>query len=387
MDELQTCMRDILEEKPLRLILSKPKDKSAECKKIVVRRLKNGYQAEKFIGKQVFHENMEAEALAADIGRLLPQEFRQLNAFAQEGEFSVSFTKKGEPKFSRVKGKTAAPVQEEHNREKRYLIKEGQVIEPLVDMGVFTADGRVAASMQDKYRQINRFIEVVDDVISKQAITALKVIDFGCGKGYLTFLLYYYLVEIRHIDVTMVGVDLKKEVMENCQAAADRYGYRGLRFACGDIRTYEPGFRPDMVVSLHACDTATDYVLYHAVRWKAKMIFSMPCCQHELNGQMESESLPILTRYGLLKENAAALFTDALRGNLLIRSGYKVQMLDIVNPLNTPKNRLIRGVRGSVSAAARQKAEEEVLGLMKDFHLTPTLYTLLEKQEEEAGVE
>ncbi|MCI8554830.1 MAG: SAM-dependent methyltransferase [Clostridiales bacterium] len=384
MDKLQDYLQEILEEGPARLIVSKPRDRSNPCPRIAVRRCRQGYQAERRVGSQVFHENLEQEALAGYLTCCLTADYRQLNAFTSAGERTISISKRGEPHLSRSKGTVTPAVleTEAHNREKRYLIREGQAIEPLVDMGIFTKEGRVAAPMQDKYRQINRFIEVIDDVVSRKKIASLKVVDFGCGKGYLTFLLYYYLVELRHIQVEMTGVDLKREVMEECQAAADRYGYDGLRFVCGDIRSYEPKEPPDMVVSLHACDTATDYVLYHAVRWGAQMIFSMPCCQHELNGQLESERFAILTRYGLLKENAASLFTDALRGHLLTASGYRVQMLDIVNPLNTPKNILIRAVKGPVSADSRRRAEAEAWALMEEFHLRPTLYTLLFPQEE-----
>jgi SAM-dependent methyltransferase len=266
---------------------------------------------------------------------------------------------------------------EGHDREKKHIFPEGAAIAPLVDMGVFTAEGRVVKAMHDKYRQINRFVEAIDDELSKRDFEQIRVIDYGCGKGYLTFLLYYYLTRVKNIRAEMIGVDLKEEVMEGCSRAALKYGYEGLSFAAGDIRSYEPPFEPDMVVSLHACDTATDYVLYNAMRRKAKLIFSMPCCQHEAAGQLRSGGLPILTRYGILKENLASILTDAVRANLLVYGGYKTQALDIVNPLNTPKNILLRAVRTDVGEAARTRALEEVLGLCGEFSLRPKLAVLL----------
>jgi SAM-dependent methyltransferase len=244
-------------------------------------------------------------------------------------------------------------------------------------MGVFTNEGKVAAAMYDKSRQINRFIEAIDEIISNRPCEGLNVIDFGCGKGYLTFLLYYYLVKIKNIKAHVTGVDVKEELMLKCRNTAEEYGYDDLHFQCGDIRTFQPGILPDMRVSLHACDTATDYVLYNGIRWNVRMIFSMPCCQHELNHQMESGNFPILTRYGLLKENISSVFTDALRGNILTAYGYTVRIMDIVNPLNTPKNILIRAVKSEVDEAAKQKALEEALRLCGEFGLKPTLLSLL----------
>lgn len=364
-----------------KIILSKPKEKAQEYKKIVIERKKDYFQAARYTQKQVFHVNLQKEELADFLVEQLSGAFSQLNAWDAQKEYMLLLSKKGKVTFKGKTGnqqKTAKEGDAAHNRKKNYILEEGKVIPPLVDMGIYTKEGKIVRTMYDKFRQINRFLEIVEDGVKEYGKDEIHIIDFGCGKSYLTFILYYYFTEIKQIKTHIIGLDLKKDVIEKCNLAAQKYGYKNLHFELGDINGYQAPFDVDMVVTLHACDTATDFALYNAIRWKAKMIFSVPCCQHELNQQMKTEDLSLFTRYGIIKERMAALTTDAIRGNLLEYCGYKTQILEFIDFEQTPKNLLIRAMRKPVvPVSVKKRYLAEVHAAMEEFHVNPTLYRLL----------
>ncbi len=380
MAELKSYIEKIFNDNLSKAVISKPKDKQSEFKKITVTLMKDYYQVAKYTEKQVFHENIKKEKLTERIMSLAGDNFQQINAWTDEKEISLMVSKKDKifHKEKKIISQNTANNHTEHNRKKQYLLPEGEVIEPLVDMGIFTKEGKVVQSMYDKYKQINRLIEMIDDSVRRDDYKKLNIIDFGCGKSYLTFIVYYYLTEIKKIDTTIIGLDLKKDVIEKCNKAAKKYGYKNLRFELGDINGYKCPFEVDMVITLHACDTATDYALFNAINWNAKMIFSVPCCQHELNSQITTDNLSLLTRYGIIQERFSALLTDSIRGNLLEYCGYKTQLLEFIDFAHTPKNILVRAVkRDTTPKIVKQKALSEVESAMKEFNVKPTLYNLL----------
>ena len=373
--ELDQVIKEIFEKDIIKVVLSNPKE--TKYKKIVVSKNDNGYQAEKFTETQAFHENLKANQISLFSYTCMEEGFKQLNAWDDSFEYSIKISKKGKVFYNRSKASDTVKTNKANNRQKTYFLEEGTAIPPLVDMGVFSKNGKVINSMYDKYRQINKFLQFIDEAIDKANLTKLNIVDFGCGKSYLTFVVYYYLTYVKKIDVTMTGLDLKEDVIKKCQETAKRYGYEKLSFKVGDVAVYESDTPVDMVITLHACDTATDYALYHATRWNTKIIISVPCCQHELNSQIESDDFSILTRYGLLKERTAAIMTDAVRGNLLEYCGYKTQILEFIDFTHTPKNLLIRGVKSRIPDTHKEKLLKEVETLIKEYHLRPTLYDLI----------
>lgn len=383
---IEEYLQELSEERPYKIVLSQPAGKETEFRKVEIRMIesKQGirYQIEKFTAKQAFHINIEETDLQSSLRTYFGKEYLQCSAWTEQWEYQAKISKKGKLLQNRHRNTQSAELRQGNNKQKNYCIPEGTPILPLVDMGIFTKEGKVVQSKYDKYRQINRFLEIVEDVRKELPEGRIHIIDFGCGKSYLTFLLYYYLVEVKHMDVTITGLDLKESVIRKCQEIADKYQYRNLHFEVGDIQGYQTSEPVNMVVSLHACDTATDYALYHAVRWNADVILSVPCCQHELNQQMQPGVLPILSRYGILKERSAALMTDAIRGNLLEVCGYRTQVMEFIDMEHSPKNLLIRAVRGTASEEKKQTMLKEAEALMNAFELHPTFYRLL---KEEAG--
>ena len=386
MSELRQYIETMLKAEIQKMIISNPFSKSEEYKKIIIENKGKTYQVAKYTDKQVFHENITSEELLNRCLELAENKYKQVNGMSATEEHIILVSKKGNCTYKVKKTATdtvkLSAKQQGHNRQKNYILKEGMNIAPLVDMGVFTKDGKVVNAMYDKYKQINRFIEIIDDEVSNLKVEELNVIDFGCGKSYLTFVVYYYLTEVMNLKVNMIGLDLKEDVIKKCNEAAQKYHYTNLKFEVGDVNGFKAPFDVDMVITLHACDTATDYALYNAIQWNAKMIFSVPCCQHELNQQMKPENFTLMSRYGIIKERFSALATDAIRANLLEYSGYKTQLLEFIDFAHTPKNILIRAVRRPIMPKqVKETMLAEVHAMRKEFSFEPCLYRLLKLED------
>jgi SAM-dependent methyltransferase len=296
------------------------------------------YQFESRRGAQAFHENLEADAAARRFETLL-KTFRQAVVKTTDADLQVVDGRLRERAAER------APAVAAHDREKTYRIPEGTPVPFLVRLGVMTPDGRVKAAKQDKFRQMNRYLEFVDDVLPALPKGKIRVVDFGCGKSYLTFALHHLLRGVRGLDADIVGLDLKKDVVDACASLARELTLERLRFEVGDIAGYEGVDRADLVVSLHACDTATDAALAKAVGWKASAILAVPCCQHEVAKGIASDAQALLLKHGILKERLASLVTDAMRAELLEAAGYAVQVVEFIDLEHTPKNLMIRALR------------------------------------------
>ena len=362
-----------------KIILSSPREKDGVRKVEIRPVLLKGellFQASAYTQKQVQHYNLSAMEVYEKMAEWM-QNMKQLEVLHPDGRMHVLISKKGKMTVKRVKSGCPVPAADlSHNRKKKYILDPSVQVPFLVDLGVQTKDGKIVQARYDKFRQLNRFLEFIEDIVPElPKDREIVMIDFGCGKSYLTFAMYYYLHELKGYDVRIIGLDLKEDVISNCQKLSEKYDYDKLSFLAGDIADYEGVDRVDMVVTLHACDTATDYALHKAVRWGARVILSVPCCQHELNGQIRNELLQPVMKYGLIKERMAALFTDAIRANLLENAGYQVQVLEFIDMEHTPKNILIRAVK----AKSTEKQTGEKLGkLMDELHVRPTLAMLME---------
>lgn len=377
MNELNSHIENIFSEIVHKIVISNSL-KECQYNKIVIENKGDKYLVSKYTTKQVFNENLSIEQVKNLILESMSK-FKQANFWTNEFEYMIKISKKNKVFLSKSKLSKNLELSQNHNREKNYILKEGTIIPPLVDMGIFTHDGKIVKSMHFKFKQINRILELIDDVVSKKDLKEINIVDFGCGKSYLTFIVYYYFTYIKNIKANVVGLDLKKDVIENCNRTATKYGYENLKFYVGDIKDYNPDFQIDMVITLHACDIATDYALFNAIKWGAKMIFSVPCCQHEVNEKLNSHSLTIINRYGIAKERISALFTDMIRCNLLEYSSYKTDLLEFVDFDATPKNLLIRATLSKIPQNVRAKMLEEVEIILKEFNITQKLYDLLIK--------
>lgn len=333
-------------------------------------------QIELFTETQSFAHNYNYDEFSEIINTIMLDSFFQLNIITNEYNYSFKYTKKNHLLSNKIKNKEIKTLLNvSHNKQKKYILNDGNIIPPLVDLGVMTQDGKIVPSYYDKYRQINRFLEIIDDTIKAFKEQELNIIDFGCGKSYLTFIVYYYLVNIKNIKTNIVGLDLKADVIKKCNEIAKNYGYNSLNFEIGDISLYKPHFRVDLIITLHACDVATDYAMYHAIKLHSKYLLSVPCCQHEINNQIKKSS-SFLASYGIVKERMSALLTDTIRAKLLEYSGYNVDILEFVDFDASPKNLL---VRAKYTGNSNAKSLDEVKQILDEFTIDQTLYKLLFK--------
>lgn len=390
MSDLQSLFTDCLNETLIRVILSNPSSKDGVIKICARPMLKNKsllFQIEEYTKTQVFHKNLTAgDAGSYLTGKLSSDASSQTaefkNALVETKSFTanVLVSKKGTITIKKkMNTSTKQPkISLSHNRKKKYILEEGIPVPFLIDLGVMTQNGSIVNAHYDKFRQINRFLEYIEDILpSLPTGRELRILDFGRGKSYLTFAIYYYLKVLKGYPVRITGLDLKEDVIRHCNELAVKYGYDKLEFLCGDIAYYDGCSQVDMVVTLHACDTATDYALAKAVGWGAKVILSVPCCQHELNKQMKNDLLSPVLHYGILKERMAALMTDGLRAQILEANGYRTQILEFIDMAHTPKNLLIRAVYNGHCADNKAQIDE----LLAAFDVNPTLYRLLCKKD------
>ena len=401
MKELLTLFNTVLNKDFIRAVISNPREKGGIVKvKIRPLELKGQlvFQFESFTAKQAFHKNLDRDAAVRELSGCAG-EFRQMLIETADAEYTVLISKKGKATIKRKQRREKAQAADlSHNRQKRYILEEGKYVPFLRDLGVMTEDGKIIRSRTDKFRQINRFLEFIEDILPRlDRDRELTILDFGCGKSYLTFAMYYYLHELSGYDIRIVGLDLKEDVIRHCSRLAGQYGYDKLTFLTGDIADYDGVDQVDMVVTLHACDTATDYALAKAVGWNAKVILSVPCCQHELNAQFSAGGgsgdglLAPVMDYGLLRERFAALVTDGLRAKYLERAGYETQVLEFIDMEHTPKNILLRAVKRNgdkikntaAESAAVRRAADDIVKCEQFLQASPTLGRLLSDIEGE----
>ena len=340
---------------------------------------KTGYFGEMFTEKQVFHKHFTEDELEEFIKEHAGKTFKNCIERTDSEEITILGNKKGN--VTRIAKKVAAPAKAAAGEGKNYLIKEGTPVPFLVVLGVMTAQGKVIASRYDKFRQINRFLEFVDDILPyvyEEGGQPVKICDFGCGKSYLTFAVHYFLTEIKHIPCQIQGLDLKQDVIDFCNQTAKKLGLKNIAFKTGDISAYSESENPDLIMTLHACDTATDFALEYAVNHNAKAILSVPCCQHQINTQItknrkgkikqDDTALEPILKHGLLREKFSSLLTDALRAEWLEQQGYRVQLLEFIDEEHTPKNILIRAVKKG------KQAQGTAPSIIKELNIQPELW-------------
>lgn len=383
LQELQSELTTRLKDRQLiRAVISQPRLKTDTATKIKWKpiEIKGIYhiQLEYHFDQTITHENITLEDISRKVEELLEQ-YRQLQITWAGESTHIQLSKKKKVTIKNAANDESLPSQLSHNRKKNYVLDPDTIHPFLVHLGVQTKDGKIKSQKQDKFKQINRFVEFVEDSLAYLPTDRpLNIIDFGSGKSYLTFALYYYLRELKGYEVHITGLDLKKDVIAHCEKLARELDYEGLHFEVGDITDYNEAQQVDMVVTLHACDVATDMALARAVKWGAKVILSVPCCQHELFTQLDSPELQVMLRHGLIKERLASLATDSIRAQVLDLVGYETQLVEFVNLENTPKNILIRAYY--TGQEPKQATVEETAAFLRFLQAKPFLVKELDTE-------
>lgn len=349
MDTIKVVLEELITSNLIQVILSNAKNPEKITKvklRPIVLKEEFFIQETQYVGSKVLHKNHTLQEAITSILSYLQHDFKQGLIQTAEEECTILISKKGKVSIKRKKKTSVVKADLGHNRQKQYILKEGENIPFLIDLGIMNLEGKVVKAKYDKFRQINKYLEFIRDIIPRlPKDRTIRIIDFGCGKSYLTFALYYYLHDMEKLPIEVIGLDLKEDVIRYCNQLAERYQFSHLHFEMGDIAKFEGADRVDMVVTLHACDTATDYAIEKAIRWGAEVILTVPCCQHEVNSQISCELLQPVLKYGLLKERISALITDAIRANVLESMGYETQVLEFIDMEHTPKNILLRATK------------------------------------------
>lgn len=388
MEALQQLLEECMNIELNKIMISNPKNREGVLKikvRPIMLREQLHFQCESFTKTQAFQKNVLVDEAIALIIEWM-ESFKQMQIETPEFLYTVLVSKKGKMTIQKKRQKVVVKAQSvDHNRKKNYILEEGVAVPFLEELGVMTHEGKVVRSKFDKFKQINRFLEFIEDVIPQldklDPNREIMILDFGCGKSYLTFAMYYYLHILKQYNIRIVGLDLKTDVIAHCNQLSEKFGYEKLSFEQGDIKDYTGVNQVDMVVTLHACNTATDIALSKAVNWGASIILSVPCCQHELNEQIQCDVLEPILKYGLIKERIASLVTDGLRAEYLESAGYDTQILEFIDMEHTPKNILIRGIKREKEVKNKQVQEKSLQGIAeckKLLNVDPMLGRLLE---------
>ncbi len=361
--------------------LSSPRSKKNIYRKIEIHKIiKNKeiiYQLAQYTEKQVFHKNLTEEELIIFYENALISEYKQGLIQCSGVDYQLFSISKGEITYRKIITKNENHLDATHNRKKNSLLEENKFIPFLYELGVINKDGIIIQTKYSKYRQINRFLEFIKDIVpSLPKNQKIHIVDFGCGKSYLTFATHYYLQNILGLDIEIIGLDLKEDVINTCNSIVKKYDMKNIKFFVGNIENYISEKPIDMVITLHACDIATDFALEKAIKWNAKVILSVPCCQHEVHQNMKCANLKLFEDYGLIQERLASLITDVTRAELLKLHGYKVQILEFIDMEHTPKNILIRA---TLNPAYKYKDTTKLDLMKKEFNYELTLEKLLKK--------